>query len=329
MSTTTEPILTAEQQEVVDHLKALQEKKGKSDGAFARDHLTYSASAWNRIKSGDYFTKVKDPEAVIISLSKSLRLMRMEEERLEKFAAQQFIKLPDFKAVLKAIAECRQKPLSNPDRIVVYLAPTGGGKSALAHHVVSQYGASLTEARESWKKSYFMPLKDIGTGVGLDMTEIYNPTAAEDLLLPALRKRRHILVIDEGEYFGLEALNLLKFIMNTTPTVILINVIGRAYKKWNQFYPHEASQILRRTHAVIEFSGIRPEDALLFLRCKVTEPDQCGKLLAAAANTFGAYDFLVRCATELGEEEASLNEVQAAIRRVEGFMGLGKQKGKA
>jgi hypothetical protein len=326
MSTTTEPILNAEQQEVIDQLRALQDKKAKSDGAFARDHLTYSASAWNRIKSGDYFTKVKDPEAVVISLSKSLRLIQMEEERLEKFSGRQFIKLPDAKAVLKAIAECRQKPQSDPDRIVVYLAPTGGGKSALGGYMVSHFGASLAEAREAWKKSYFTALKDVGTSVGLDMSEIYNPTDGENLLLPFLRKRKHILVFDEGEYFGLEALNLIKLIMNTTPTTLLINAIGRAYRKWNHYYPHEASQILRRTHAVIEFSGIQPADALQFLRCKVDDAGVCGKLLADAANSFGAYDFLVRTATELGEDEASVNEVRAAIRRVEGFMGLDKLK---
>lgn len=326
-TTSTPIILDAEQQQVIDELATLQTELGLSDKKFAKDYLQYSDNSWYRIKKNQY--QVKDIDNVIISLRSSLKTARKTLAAAAKFRARSFLQLDDFKAVIKAVIDCKAKPLEDPDRIVFYLAPTGGGKSALCAQLVITFGACVIEAREAWKKSYFTALKDICEGVGIDTSEMYTPTEMETALFKQLDKKWHLLAIDEGEYFGAEALNLLKRIVNMTKTTILITCIGAKFDKWNAWYAHEARQIRRRTHVIIRFDGIEPTEAIRFLRCKVVGQDDArnvGELLANAANDFGAYDLLTRISQDLGEESQTISDVSKAISRAEAALGIPQMK---
>lgn len=322
--------LTPTTQNVVDELITLQQKLDKSDGAFARDHLSYSSSTWNRIKDGVYWEKVKDAAPVIAQLTRDLKQLRRELSAATRYGAREFFVFDDFDAVGKAITACRLKPVANPDRCVVFLADTGGGKSALCGHAVKQFGAVVVEARESWRRSRFCVLRDLCESAGVTTDKVTTPDRLEDLLVEKLNNRKTVVAIDEAEYFGGEALNTLKLILNKTPTVLLLCAIPLAYDKWNQFWKHEAQQLRRRTHVVIRQGSIEPKESREFLKDAGLNGDlsKAAAHVAKAANKFGRFDMVSRIADELrGEDDPRLDECLAAITRVQKFMNLDKLEG--
>ena len=88
--------------------------------------------------------------------------------------------------------------------------------------------------------------------------------AIEDKLIANLIATKRVLFFDEGEFFSTYVLNLLKTLLNKTQLIAVIACTPRAHAKWNMYYPDEADQIARRTHAVVQVSSISVEDADMF-----------------------------------------------------------------
>lgn len=300
--------------QVILELDLLQKESKKSDQEFARDHMDYSASTWFRLKQGSY--TVQDMDKVEISLARNLRALQEELAMSRRGVSSVFYKLQHFEAALKAVKECRAT--KNENRLVVFLADTGGGKTTLCQQVRKDFGAITVQARESWRKSYFAACSDIALAAGAKGAWA-SEHQAENAMLSVLRARRQVLVIDEGEYFGPRTINLLKLILNETETVIVLCSIPDLYERWNRASWIESQQLKRRTHAVIQCDMIRPEDARKFTAA-LNFDGSAGASLAAicrAANAFGKYDFLRRVVDELESPEViDQAEVENAIKRV-------------
>lgn len=322
--------LTAEQLQPVLDLIAIQERLGLSDTEFSSQYLDFSATVWGRCKPtpqgepGEYFGMIKNVDRQLETLR--LNLARVENELLirERMGDTKFVVTPQAEAVSRAIAACRTRGLSNPNRLIVYLADTGGGKSALAGWISTKHKGRVIEAREAWLRSYSACLLDLCKGLGISTAKLWLPADWETALIKGLNSFKRVLVIDEGEFFAAPTLNLLKLILNKTPTVVVLLAIPNAYDSWNQKNTHEARQLLRRTYAVQKMLHITPATALGFLsRAKVVEADKTAAVLCKYANAFGLCDWLKRIADEIEDGarvDASVMETLCEQERI--VMGL-------
>ena len=290
---------------IITDLTALQTRTEKSDALFARDHLSYSSSVWSKLQSFTY--DVKDLENVTIQLAGDARRLNEELALSSRGAIDKFIDLDHCSAVMKAVKQCRTK--TNEDRLVVYLAPTGGGKSTIAKQVRKEFNGTLVNAAESWRKNYMAVLKDIALAAGGN-AQFHSEHDGEIEVIRLFRARRGVLIIDEGESFGPRTINLIKKILNETPTVVLLCTIEQFYQSWNKAAWVQALQLKRRTHVVIRCPLITPKDVAEFipaaLKFDVESQKPACILIAAAANAFGKYDFVSRIMTDLADEGPAL-----------------------
>ncbi len=313
--------LTTEQTDIIESLAKYQTQLGMSDGEFTHSFLLFTATKWNKIKNGKYFQEVAVSESIFIEMKQALDKIQRQNARASVRNKHAFHEFTNFKAVFNAIEECRDK---TENRIIVYLAPTGGGKTALCRQIEA-VGGCVTEARQNWLTSYYSALLDVSDSVGIFTGHGVSPRLLETKLIHRLCQNKRTLAIDEGEFFGKKVLNLWKLLDNKTPTVQVILAIPEAYRRWNTANSHEAKQLRRRTHAIITHEKISPTDAGVFLKPFNMNGsfEQAAVLASKAANQFGAYDFLTRLGHVLAKEKrVELDDVQAAIERVQVFMGI-------
>jgi hypothetical protein len=152
------------------------------------------------------------------------------------------------------------------DHLVILEGATGSGKTETAGVIEKafQNAAIRTEAHGGWKVGN-NPLT-VMCGDLLEATNIREystaapsgaatgnkangdglPTsfaARKKKLFDALNERRRILVIDEGQEMGPFCLNLLKSIINQTPTVVLLCVIPTIFRRLESKSYEDAIQL--------------------------------------------------------------------------------------
>jgi type II secretory pathway predicted ATPase ExeA len=217
------------------------------------------------------------------------------------------VRLTKLKAAEDAVKLADREP---NNRLVVYLAPTGGGKSTLAHRLGELYpgGVVLAEATEPWRRSYFAAARDLARAAGVK-EDLNGATQAQDALIEHLRTTRQRVVIDEAHYLGPSTLNLLKAILNLTPSTVIVLAIPELWKRMESAAWKEAEQLKRRTAAKIEVPGLTAPDVGVFLKDRLPgcESAKDWKGIVAdcleAANRFGLLDTLERV-SDLVREQA-------------------------
>lgn len=294
---------TPGQLDVINELKRIQEDSGLSDGKFASQHLTIHGSTWLRIKDGTYGA---DPNGALLKLEGNLRMLRIERAQGSKLTGGgTFHRLTCQQQAIDAVTTAKLKPAHDPDRLVVYLAETGGGKSALGRQLKLMHDGVLVEARESWRDSYFAALSSIALAAGVSEDELNGGKyRAECALLKKLKANRRVLIIDEGEYFGPRTINLVKLLLNQTESVVVVLAIPAMFQRWQLRSWEESRQLNRRAHAVINANLVLPDEVKLFLSARCTLGAAAGEvcaMIARAANEFGRYDTVTRIMAELAE----------------------------
>jgi DNA transposition AAA+ family ATPase len=299
-------LYTPGQLDVLNQLNELKTKLGLSDGQFVQKHLTLSGTTWSRLNSGTYQA---DGTSAFIKLESNLRQLRVELSAVSKFKGnQKFHVFLKQRAAMAAITTCKLKPEHDANRFVAYLAPTGGGKTSLGRHVQAENDAIYIEAKESWRTKYLSAMIDISRAAGVNEADLTRgENVAETALIKRLRANRRVLIIDEGEYFGPKTINLIKLILNQTPTVVLLLSIPELFERWQKAAWEEARQINRRAEAIIRFEGVTIDEVQDMLP---GADKKAAAAIAAAANAFGAYDLVNRVVTDLAGETA-INEAQA------------------
>lgn len=307
--------LTERDLEIIDELKRLEAASGKSARQFAADHLTYSETVWARVQTGEYFNMVADPEKVMTSLGRDLGRYHREQALAARYVSTGWRPTAESRACFKAIEACRAKPQTDQHRLVMYLAPTGGGKSQMCGQAVAKHDARVVEARQSWQTNYFSCVKDIAVALGAKIAGIVTPDEVEEKIQEKLHEKKITLAIDEGEYFAARTLNLIKLLLNKTNCVILLCVDPEAYDKWTRENRHQARQVRRRTHCIIKLAPIDPLTAGEFMGdLEVDKADAAGVrvVLAKFANSFGLFDML--CQMVDGLRERRLVNANEAIK---------------
>lgn len=310
----------------VKALIALRDRFDLSDALLAKRYIGVSKTTWSQLQSGTY--PAQDPMPMLEKCETALRLLNEQAERTAATseASASIIDFPHVKAALNAVKGCYGE---SQNRLVVILAPSGGGKTTLVNRVCETYrGAAVSiEATESWRNSYFYALASVAEALGIPEAVI-DPRRLEGILFEELKKTPRILAIDEGHYFGPPALNLLKAILNRTQTRIVLAAIPELWMRMEKKAYEEVLQLRRRTAAKIVMLEVSRADARHFLKSKI--PGYAGlngeeaKAVAAccdAANKFGLFDTMARiCAEvrqEMGDDAVTFDAITAAIKRVE------------
>lgn len=305
--------LTAEQKAVIAELNALRAKLAvPNDTEFHKRYLSsyMSYSTWFRLNDGNYNGNVEKYIDRCRQVIENITELLAARTYLRPVQVGEFYKLNTFEAVFESVKEAKERP--DNKRLVVFLAATGFGKTALCEQLKARYNATYVESSETWRGSYFAGVKDLCCAFG-NGGPWKSVCAAQEWLLTEMNKKVGILAIDEANSFGPHSCNMVKLILNRTSwTVVICAIPGlfdlMARKSW-----FESSQMLRRAIAVIHHSDIRPVDVAPFVsELKFAEPKAALPLIAGAGNKFGGYDMIKDVRAELLDSFGTEEDIPTA-----------------
>ena len=286
---------------LVKALAAHQERLGISNKRFSNRYLNCSDATWSLFKSGNY------PGSAENWLEKwpgVLEQLNDEAAAMKEIGGDQtIVDFPEHRAAALALRRCARHP---QNRLVVYLAVTGGGKTTLTQKLGETYGGQLVrvEATECWRHSYLSFLNAICEALGISGpidSAFLRKSEAEEAAREELTRRPRILAIDEAHYAGPAALNFFKLLLNTTMSRIILLAIPQLWRQMSAKASEEAAQLRRRTAAKIVVQEIRRADAQLFLSTKMggysalkDDGKEAVRLCTEAANRFGYCNALLK-----------------------------------
>jgi hypothetical protein len=297
----------------------LAEINGKpmSEMQLVNQFFSISTTTYNRLKNGVYTGSVA---ANLDKLDRELEDMaqRIADIQRRSTKAGEFVRTRFGAAVVGAVVGARDD--ANCCRIVIGLAPTGGGKTATAQYLAARYSAIAVEGRQSWRTSYKAFCADVAAAAGSRIRQRkYDEHLAEEEMLGALGQKAGILVIDEAVNFGRGTWNAIKLIANRTDYTVVILSIPELFDELRKGAENEIRQILNRCQAVLRFDGIPAHDVDQFVALSKIGPDSAryAKLIIEAANYFGAYKLVRRIAVEQQANGGEMNEddLKKAIAR--------------
>lgn len=296
----------------------MEEINGKpmSESQMVNQFFSLSGTTYNRLKNGVY------AGAIASNLDKLEREIddmasRISEIQRRTKKAGEFVRTRFGAAVVGAVVAARDD--MNCCRIVIGLAPTGGGKSSITRYLEARYNAISVEGRQSWRTSYKAFCADVAAAAGNRIkSRKYDEHLAEEEMLAALGQKAGILVIDEAVNFGRGTWNAIKMIANRTEYTVVILSIPELFDELKKGAENEVKQVLNRCQAVLRFDGIPIHDVEQFIDLAKIGPDaaEYGKLIIAAADSFGAYKLIRRIADEMQENEGMTEkDLKKAIAR--------------
>ncbi len=295
-----------------------------SDNKFAERFLPISSTVWFRLKKGQY--PLKDYEKLSDKLDAALRSIEDHATITESQRDTAIVPLSNVKAAVVAVRRAFDQPR---DRLCVILTPTGGGKTTMARAILAQFTGRtvIVEATEPWRTSYIAAIHAIGDSLGL--TGLASSSrVAERALLTELKQRPRIIVIDEGNYFGKQSLNLVKAILNQTQSTVVILALPELWNAMKQRTWTEAAQLRTRTisHVAMASVTIRDVETLMSARLPHFTSQlngshrKCIQDITDAANSFGLYDTVVQIADaihdEAGEQPITPDIVEQGIKNL-------------
>lgn len=307
--TTTDLALRLDDQHpVVARLIELQGKT--SDQKFADRWLTCTVSSWSRIRSGKYHAK--DAGRMLEKLETDLAALERHHAVERATVASDIVGVSlitmGMRAVDRAFAEVR-------DRMVVILAPTGGGKTTFRRALMQKHTGLLeVEASETWRTSYLAVCHAFLKALGV--TKLPAGTrSAESELLTRLKQEPKLVVIDEAHYFGPATINLIKAILNQTTCTVVKLTIPDLWERMKRGAWQESEQLRARTCAIVEVRDLSTHDVAMVFACRLertlrasqVSEDEAAQMVAAIrceANRFGLMATVARILAEIEADTA-------------------------
>lgn len=327
----------AAQREILEGLKR-EAAKENSQADFARRYLDISPEVYSKIVAAlddnpdrrSYFDDIKTPNALMEELGQKLASVMVRRARETEMERIKILPLSRHEKVVTAVRQCLKK--TTCERLIVFRAPTGGGKTMLCARLEREFDARIAFSRQAWTKSYFSFLTDIASAIGFSLGGECRPSRMEQAIIRHCRLNAFVLVIDEAEYFGGDALNGIKLLLNETLITVVINVIPEAHDKWSTKHAIQARQLERRQHKWLEQRAVSVDDAALFFPSgQFSRPLDSLKMIAESASAFGHFSFIKTVADKLenvrsADEKDVKKAVNAALRRVRKPVLLGEKE---
>lgn len=294
----------------IDRLESLRrlisqiEKRECSEAAFAQRFLKFSGATYSRLSSGTYGARVDN---MLSRCEEAIELIEGRIEALQKRAEsdKSFVMTRFAKAVMGAYKLAQDDP---DCPVIVALAPTGGGKTALGRHLCSRPGGVMVEGRQSWRSSYKAFCADVAAAARHPISAThYDEHRAEDAMLEALGQKSGLLYIDEANTLGRATANAIKLVANQTAYTLIIAAIPEMWDDFVGRATDEVRQVLNRTQAVIRHDGLTEADTRAFMAgCGVADADfaEAVRIVRESANKAGSVKVVKRVAAWLREQDA-------------------------
>ena len=282
--------------------------KKKED--FARRFLSFSHNTWTQLKAGTYYdgriwSKSDDMRECISDIEGRLPQLRAAKAYEKTFLETAFVK-----AAKGRVSRARDD--ADGRRIVVCLAPTGYGKTAVANYFVSK-GAVKVEGSQSWKSSYRSFCSAIATACGTPVPVGAKQDRAEEAMLKALSTRDGTLVIDEANTLSGPCANGIKEIVNRTGWTVVLLAIPEFWDSFLEGNQGEVRQVINRCQRVIRQETILTEDVKLFLK-RQGLPEAFASDVTAEANYFGGFRTVNSLIDEI-KGDPTKDSLDKAVRR--------------
>lgn len=283
-----------------------------SDADFARRFLPFSSTTWSKLQSGTYGGGF---DTIARRLDDAIADVEGRVPNIEDAAAKRkaFRRTTLARCVLTALAAAREG--LDDRRVVVVLAPTGGGKTAIRDYLATR-GAVCVEGRQAWRSSYRAFCLDIARGAGRKLASTLPEYRIEDEMLGALRAKPRVLYIDEANTMGAQCANAIKLIVNETECSVVIAAIPELWDRFLAGSVQEAAQLVNRCQPILRAPAIGPADVKLFVSPKTALVPGAIEKIASAANVFGGYRTVQAIDAALAECDApSADDLEAALVR--------------
>jgi len=232
-------------------------------------------------------------------------------------------------AVARAMAE------ETIARFIVIEGENGTGKDAVQNALIKKWPNIIlqVEATELWRESMAVPLADIlnalslrrqRDGEGEKFVVPSQPLGRLALILEELKKRKLILIVNEGHHMGPRALNMIKTLINQTPVVPVMMCVPKLLARLVSGNYEEAIQLFgNRLCERVRLSSPQPDEIGLMLDRRGVRFDtdltrmSAANTLAAEAPQFGNWRYVTQVCREAhtASKERPLNAQQFAAAK--------------
>jgi hypothetical protein len=229
----------------------------------------------------------------------------------------------DFSNVLKARAAVQRALLEDEEcvaRLVIIEGATGTGKDAVRRHLQRAWPKIVVavEANEFWRESLVVPAKDIYKALNIvkqadrdSKTSPSMPRFPAEIIaevIEVLKERKLILLINEAHHLGPRTLNLIKTLINHTPTIVVLECIPALLTRLLSHSHEEAVQLTGNRLCERVYLQSPPQDEILLMldrrgvKFENAEASNAAvKNLAAEAPLLGNWRFISQVTRKLFE----------------------------
>lgn len=229
----------------------------------------------------------------------------------------------DFGNILNAKAAVSRALLEDEEcvcRLVIIEGPTGTGKDAVRKHLLRNWPKITisVEATELWRDSLSVPARTIYHALNIvrqadrDTKQAPRPprypAETVDEIIASLRERKLVLIINEAHHMGPRTLNMIKTLINQTPSVVVLECIPALLTRLLSSSYEEAVQLTgNRLCERVYLPSPPPDEILLLLeRRGITFADAetrnaAAKRLAEEAPKFGNWRYVTQVCRKLYE----------------------------
>lgn len=236
-----------------------------------------------------------------------IKAMRQKDRPVE-------IIYPDFTNIMEVRAAVGRAVMEDEDcvaRLVIVEGFTATGKDESLKHLLKCWPnkAVTTEASELWRDSLNAPTAAFYRMLGLSLSKMPRyPAERVDEITQELKKRKLVVLINEAHHMGLRGLNMIKTLINTTPTVfvlfchptLLTRLLLSSYDETSQLTGNRlCERVLLPTPRTDEILIMLERRGVKFADAETR--NTAAKNLSAEAPAFGNWRFVVQVTRKLVE----------------------------
>lgn len=321
------------------HLRGLletlveEEQKQKSASEFARLYLPWTESVWVKLKRAlqpdrelpSYFEEVSEAKRIelIHELEELPAAIARKRAQREQVFSRKRLKLSHVMAITQAVKEAQVE--KGVERCIVFVAPTGGGKTELKDALLAEFTtARALEATRGWRErgSYKQVMRGLAAALEMRGLQRASATAIEAAFEERRKGYDWPVIIDEAEFMGNDALFAVRFLCNKTRLVPVLLVTPEGHADWEQHFNAAYRHIARRCHAQVEVRDIPAADAEQFFEANAFgNATEALELIRSKAAEFGHFSLVNRVAKRLhGRKRATKSEVESALKSAKAAM---------
>lgn len=229
----------------------------------------------------------------------------------------------DFSNILNSYTAVGRALLEDEDcvaRLVIIEGATGTGKDSVRKYLQKSWPkiTVAVEATELWRDSLAVPARAIYSELSIVKQADRNtketpkppryPAEIVAEVIAALKERKLALIINEAHHMGPRTLNMIKTLLNQTPTVIVMECIPTLLTRLLSGSYEEAIQLTgNRLCERVYLSSPPPDEILMMLErrgVKFADPETrnaAAKTLAGEAPNFGNWRYVSQVCRKLYE----------------------------